>query len=719
MKRISIFVFALIITIFVFANDFIKPAQIAIDDQHQVTNVGTRNGHREQDPPPEYSFILNGNGDPTTFLASSYYDYMPYSYNGYNVRIQPEVSMPNGYSAGGVYITYMRSETQNVGFDRRAFFSYLNSDGTLGESGSINNEVNREGFTSCAVDPYTASPIAVWHAITEPDGTYDSHMSYLPYHETGGSWRTPFIVIDNPEMSEPITGHYDDEFIWPQVHIGPSPLSDHRRVHVYGNNYSNTNYNSFYLYADFDDVDLLQASDLDWTVQSFPYFDYLAYNDIVRINKDMIASEDDGKVVFFGNVADSLFALYSDDYGETFTKYTRQIKQPMYNPVDIETGNYLWVNDDGSPAEMYIVPSNDLTHYNGIFTDKNTKIQWMSGVNYNSAENIANGNYFLAYIYPKIFTFDTDLGEFSFYELDVQDSNPGDNILTVAFDYNDDGVVDEYDTFTIPHIIMSYPVWCYDGNYHYYDESNCKMASNENWVVCVWHDSAKLYHAYHGEPGYEGWIEQPEICIIISDDNGETWSDIRYINANPNDAIIDTTYHYDGNFAPELDGMLPVNITLGDKLEIISNEPDNYHAKLHFAFFDDEIYGSSTPNSGGNLHYAAIDLEFQEEWIDPVSINEETVPHPDVQLFNYPNPFNPETNIVFNLPEDGDVQLDIYNIKGQKIKSLIYDQLSFGQHSVVWDGKDSNDKQVGSGIYLYKLNLNGNTEVVNKCLLLK
>ncbi|MCK4980699.1 MAG: hypothetical protein KAS62_09900, partial [Candidatus Delongbacteria bacterium] len=212
----------------------------------------------------------------------------------------------------------------------------------------------------------------------------------------------------------------------------------------------------------------------------------------------------------------------------------------------------------------FALPSYDLTHYNGILTGDNTKVQWMSGVTYNSQENINNGLYWSVFIYPKIFTFDTDTEEFSFYDLDIQDTDPGDDHLAVAYDLNDDGEIDEYDENLMPIIPVSYPSWCFDGMYHNDDESNCKMASNENWVVCVWHDCAKLYQAYYGEPGYEGWVEQPEICIIISDDNGETWSDIRYINANPNDAIIDTTYHYDGNFAPELDGMLPVNITLGD-----------------------------------------------------------------------------------------------------------------------------------------------------------
>ncbi|MEA2095079.1 MAG: FlgD immunoglobulin-like domain containing protein [Candidatus Cloacimonadota bacterium] len=715
MKITAIILFT-ILSVLVFANDFMQPAQIAIDDQHQITCVGKRTGHREQDPPPEYSFILNGNGAPTTFLIHSYYDYMPFSYNGQNVRIQPEISMPYGYQAGGIYITYMRSETPNAGFDRRAYFSYITSDGTLGESDNINSDIIREGFTSCAIDPYTADPFAVWHASTEPNGSYDSHMSYFLFHAVGNpNWRTPFIVIDNPEMSLPFTGHNDDEFIWPQVHIGPSPIPDHRRVHVYGNNFNSSGGggpNSLYLFADFDNTDLLSTSDLDWTVQSFPYFDEIHYNDIARINKDMIVSEVDGKVVFFGNVADSLFALYSNDYGETFTKYTHQLLQQLPN---------LLIN--GQPMfedDWFALPTNDLTHYNGLFTDDNSKVQWMSGVTYNSQENINMGYYISALIYPKIFTFVTSTGEFSFYDLDIQDTDPGDDHLAVAYDLNDDGVYDG----SFP---VSYPSWCFDGMYHYRDESNCKMTSNENWVVCVWHDCAKLYNAYHEEPGYEGWVEQPEICIVISDDSGETWSDIRYINANPNDAIVDSTYHYDGNYAPEFEGMLPVNVTLGDKLEILSNDPDNYHAKLHFAFMDDGDYGSAVQGNGSftnsQLCYAAIDLEFQEEWIDPVSVDPEIVPSVDIKLTNYPNPFNPETTILFSVTQNSDfVTLEIYNIKGQKVKTFTVNLSGVEgerQVNVVWNGTDENNKPVSSGIYMYQLKVNGKAIASNKCLLLK
>ncbi|MCK5052480.1 MAG: PKD domain-containing protein [Candidatus Cloacimonetes bacterium] len=618
MKKLLILLGLSLLLCSLVAEDFMQPAQVAKGNYNPAMRFGMRNVSRDQNPAPEYAFIPNGDGENTTYLTSSYYDYMPFSYNGYNLRKQPEIAQPLGYPADGWYVSYMRSETQAVGSDRRAYYSYINPDGTLAESNSINPVPNREGFTSLAIDPYTSDPFEVWHAVTEPDGTYDSHMSYSIFHITGtpGAWRSPFIIMDNPEMSAPLTGHYDDEFIWPLVWIGPSPIANHRRVHAYGNNYTNTNYNCLYLYADFDDTDLLMTSDLNWTINTIPYFDYMAYNDIGRINKDMIVCEDDGQVIFVGSVTDSLFAMYSDDYGETFTRYTQQLKQPMANPTNYQTGEYLWINDDGTPAEMYIVPTNDLTHFNGVFTDNNTKVQWMTGVTYNSQENIDDGSYWPAYIYPKIFTFDTVTHEFSFYDIDVQDSDPGDDHLAVAFDLDDDGVVDEYDVFGWPIVVMSAPSWFFDGDYQdaYFNESNCKMVANGDWLVTAWHDGAKLQNAYHGVEGYDGWVEQSEIAIIISSDAGETWSDIRYINSNPNDNVIDPANHYDGNYAPEFENMLPVNISLGDKLEILSNVPGNYHAKLNFVFMSDSDYGSAVQGHGGwtnsPLMYAAIDLNF-------------------------------------------------------------------------------------------------------------
>jgi subtilisin family serine protease len=70
---------------------------------------------------------------------------------------------------------------------------------------------------------------------------------------------------------------------------------------------------------------------------------------------------------------------------------------------------------------------------------------------------------------------------------------------------------------------------------------------------------------------------------------------------------------------------------------------------------------------------------------------------------NYPNPFNPSTTISFSLPTAGSVELNIYNVNGQLVRSLVSGSQSAGQHSVQWDGQDAQGQRVTSGIYFYQL----------------
>ena len=88
-------------------------------------------------------------------------------------------------------------------------------------------------------------------------------------------------------------------------------------------------------------------------------------------------------------------------------------------------------------------------------------------------------------------------------------------------------------------------------------------------------------------------------------------------------------------------------------------------------------------------------------------------------LNNHPNPFNPTTTISFSIPEESKVELSVFNIKGQKVKTLAQDSYQKGKHSVVWNGKSDTGKSVSSGIYFYKLNVNGTSNQVRKCILLK
>ena len=91
---------------------------------------------------------------------------------------------------------------------------------------------------------------------------------------------------------------------------------------------------------------------------------------------------------------------------------------------------------------------------------------------------------------------------------------------------------------------------------------------------------------------------------------------------------------------------------------------------------------------------------------------------------NYPNPFNPITNIKFSLKTESQVSLMIYNVRGQRVKALIQDEMPAGYHSVIWNGTDDSGKNVSSGVYFSKFdsddrNIGGRYTSVKKVILLK
>jgi flagellar hook assembly protein FlgD len=85
---------------------------------------------------------------------------------------------------------------------------------------------------------------------------------------------------------------------------------------------------------------------------------------------------------------------------------------------------------------------------------------------------------------------------------------------------------------------------------------------------------------------------------------------------------------------------------------------------------------------------------------------------------NYPNPFNPETTIQYSVKETANVKIDVYNTKGQKVKTLVNEQKVAGDHTALWQGKDDSGNDVASGVYFYRLTSQNNT-TAKKMLLIK
>jgi hypothetical protein len=85
---------------------------------------------------------------------------------------------------------------------------------------------------------------------------------------------------------------------------------------------------------------------------------------------------------------------------------------------------------------------------------------------------------------------------------------------------------------------------------------------------------------------------------------------------------------------------------------------------------------------------------------------------------NYPNPFNPSTQIQYAVPRASNVSLVIYNVLGQQVRTLVDAPQNAGRFTVTWDGRDNLGHVVGSGVYFYRLNA-GETSLVKKMLMLK
>jgi hypothetical protein len=122
-------------------------------------------------------------------------------------------------------------------------------------------------------------------------------------------------------------------------------------------------------------------------------------------------------------------------------------------------------------------------------------------------------------------------------------------------------------------------------------------------------------------------------------------------------------------------------------------------------------------NSAGQREGIIID-DVTISWLQTgVDDLDRPLPHTFSLTQNYPNPFNPSTSILFSLEERGQANLEIYDIMGRKVRTLVSSVLDAGEHELVWDGKDSFGNDAASGIYLYRLESNGSSQVRRMTLL--
>ncbi|MCF7740490.1 MAG: T9SS type A sorting domain-containing protein, partial [Candidatus Marinimicrobia bacterium] len=185
----------------------------------------------------------------------------------------------------------------------------------------------------------------------------------------------------------------------------------------------------------------------------------------------------------------------------------------------------------------------------------------------------------------------------------------------------------------------------------------------------------------------ESFVGYGDVYMAVSQDSGSTWTRAKNVTATPN---------FD-----ERDADMAQNIVDG---------------KVHLLYTGDNVAGYQWSGTRTGIFHHVVGepvITNVEEENDVAVANEFKLEQ------NYPNPFNPTTHINFQLPKHTNVTLTIYNILGQKIKTLVDKNMTSGVHSAIWNGTNEYGVSVSSGVYIYRLKTADGHTQVRKMLLQK
>ena len=189
------------------------------------------------------------------------------------------------------------------------------------------------------------------------------------------------------------------------------------------------------------------------------------------------------------------------------------------------------------------------------------------------------------------------------------------------------------------------------------------------------------------------------------------------------------------NDEPVLNGFLPEELTftvVEDSVVTFSVDVEDIDSTIEYEWFVDEILQAElteefvhTFSVVGDIEIKSIafdeDYDIETIWLVEVEAGSavgDILPVKTNLSKNFPNPFNPETTINYSIVDAGMVRIEIFNIKGEKVRTLVNEHKSVGFYSTVWNGRDNYGKEVSSGMYFYNM-ITDNFHKFRKMVLLK
>jgi hypothetical protein len=224
------------------------------------------------------------------------------------------------------------------------------------------------------------------------------------------------------------------------------------------------------------------------------------------------------------------------------------------------------------------------------------------------------------------------------------------------------------------------------------------------------------------------------IIFVTSDSRGIVWGEIGALSCTISLVALDDEMNVTvlDQMQMPYDGFLDVDGDIVHMMPFLGHEVQFYHYQndefeLFYEYDFERIINRLAFDPQNETVYCLGLFNAERYTYQPTAVDPQLAPLPVVSLSNYPNPFNPSTEIRFQLSDASQLehtQIEIFNTKGQKVKELKADMSSRPQRrdlscTVTWDGTDSANQPVSSGVYLYQLRAGKQTLAQKKMMLLK
>jgi hypothetical protein len=229
-------------------------------------------------------------------------------------------------------------------------------------------------------------------------------------------------------------------------------------------------------------------------------------------------------------------------------------------------------------------------------------------------------------------------------------------------------------------------------------------------------------HSNHGlsmsdtTGGFEPWA----VCRTCHGANINSFKDVKAFSDYDQDGVIEGAQDEIQGLLDRLKTKLPIDALTGEPITMlkdsltIKNRPDLVQGLWNYHFVNnDKSLGVH------NMKYAVALLQ-KALGIYPTDVKttDNKIPTQYALNQNYPNPFNPTTTISFSMPQRENVRVEVYDILGKLVRTIVDKEVAAGNYSVVWEGNDQGGAKVASGMYFYRIQA-GSFSSVKKMLMLK